>query len=246
MKSERYVIGADVGSQGMKTVLLNTSGSVVASSYAAYDPHYPAPTWAEEDSNDWEQALATTVRHVMQQAGVHPESVAALALASQVDGLVCVGKHGEVLRPAIIWLDRRATEQCTTLAQFTDASTLFHLTGANLDSSHVAPKILWVRDNEPRIFEQSRHLLLPGSYMAYRLTGEAVVDYSNASSTLLLDVKNRKWLQPLVNVLGLDEQQLGRVDGATSAIGPLSSKAAERLGLTTKTLVAVGSGDEHA
>ncbi len=246
MKSQRYVIGADVGSQGMKTVLLNTHGSVVASAYAAYDAHYPAPAWAEEDPNDWEQALATTVRHVMQQADVHPESIVALALASQVDGLVCVGKHGDVLRPAIIWLDRRATAQCATLAQFCDATTLFHLTGANLDASHVAPKILWIRDNEPHIFEQSRHLLLPGSYMAYRLTGEAVVDYSNASSTLLFDVKHKKWAQPLVNVLGLDEQQLGRIDGATSIIGPLTHNAAERLGLTTKTLVAVGSGDEHA
>lgn len=246
MQAQRYVIGADVGSQGMKTVLLNARGAIVASAYAAYDPRYPAPTWAEEDPNDWEQALATTVRLVMQQADARPESVIALALASQVDGLVCVGVHGEPLRPAIIWLDRRATEQCTTLAQLSDASTLFHLTGANLDSSHVAPKILWVRDNEPHIFEQSRHLLLPGSYMAYCLTGEAVVDYSNASSTLLFDVKDKKWAQSLISRLGLDERQLGRIDGATSVIGPLTSQAAERLGLTTKTLVAVGSGDEHA
>lgn len=246
MKPQRYVIGADVGSQGLKTILLNEGGAVVASAYAAYDPHYPAPTWAEEDPYDWEQALATTVRQVMQQAGVPPETVAALALASQVDGLVCVGDRGDALRPAIIWLDRRATAQCLTLAQSSAAASLFHLTGANLDSSHVAPKILWVRDNEPRIFEQARLLLLPGSYMAYRLTGEAVVDYSNASSTLLFDVKQKKWASSLINRLGLDEQRLGRVEGATGIVGPLTSKAAERLGLTTKTLVAVGSGDEHA
>ncbi len=246
MNLQRYVIGADVGSQGLKTVLLNESGAVVASAYATYDARYPAPTWAEEDPNDWEQALAMTVRHVMQQADVSPDAVVGLALASQVDGLVCVGKREEVLRPAIIWLDRRATKQCETLAQYSDASTLFSLTGANLDSSHVAPKILWVRDHEPHIFEQAHYLLLPGSYMAYRLTGEAVVDYSNASSTLLFDVKNKKWAQPLIHSLGLDEQQLGRIDGATSIIGPLTRQAAERLGLTTKTLVAVGSGDEHA
>jgi xylulokinase len=182
----------------------------------------------------------------MQQANVHPSSVVALALGSQVDGLVCVGKGGDVLRPAIIWLDRRATEQCHTLSQFIDAATLFQLTGANLDSSHVAPKILWVRDHEPIIFERSRYLLLPGSYMAYRLTGEAVVDYSNASSTLLFDVKQKAWSQSLLHALGVDEQHLGHVRGATSIIGPLTGEAAARLGLTTKTLVAVGSGDEHA
>src|SRR5437763_766658 len=167
-------------------------------------------------------------------------------MGSQVDGLVCVEEGGAVLRPAIIWLDRRATAQCDALAQHIRPSDLFHLTGANLDSSHVAPKMLWVRDNEPRIFERARYLLLPGSYMAYRLTGEAVVDYSNASSTLLLDVKQKSWSQRMLSITGLDEQRLGRVDGATSVIGPLTGEAAHRLGLTTNTLVAVGSGDEHA
>ncbi|HZS75105.1 MAG TPA: xylulokinase [Ktedonobacteraceae bacterium] len=242
----RYVIGADVGSQGMKTVLLDDSGKVVASAYAAYDPRYPAPNWAEEDPADWEQALVTTVQQVMQDSGVSPENVLALALGSQVDGLVCVSQDDRVLRPAIIWLDRRATAQCDVLEQHIAPDALFSLTGANLDSSHVAPKMLWVRDNEPRIFQQSRYLLLPGSYMAYRLTGEAVVDFSNASSTLLLDVKTKTWSQFMLQNTGLDEQRLGRVAGATEVIGTLTASAAQRLGLSTKTLVAVGSGDEHA
>ena len=244
--SYRYVIGADVGSQGMKTVLLDASGAVVASAYAAYDPHYPAPNWAEEDPADWESALTTTVRQVIQESGVKPTEVVALALGSQVDGLVCVGERGEVLRPAIIWLDRRATAQCNALEQYISPIDLFHLTGANLDSSHVAPKMLWVRDHEPAIFGGSRYLLLPGSYMAFRLTGEAAVDYSNASSTLLLDVRQKTWSQHMLNLTGLDEQRLGRVSGATSVLGPLTKEAAERLGLTTRTLVAIGSGDEHA
>jgi xylulokinase len=244
--SNRYVIGADVGSQGMKTVLLDASAAVVASAYATYDPHYPAPNWAEANPADWESALEMTVQQVMQEAGIRATGIVALALGSQVDGLVCIGKNDEVLRPAIIWLDRRATDQCDTLAQYINPKDLFHLTGANLDSSHVAPKILWVRDNEPDIFAQSRYLLLPGSYMAYRLTGEAVVDYSNASSTLLLDVKQKVWSQQMLKLTGLDEERLGRVDGATNVIGPLTPKAALRLGLTTQTLVAVGSGDEHA
>jgi len=241
--ANRYVIGADVGSQGMKTVLLDASGTVVASAYAAYDPYYPVPNWAEENPADWENALTNTVRQVMQETGVQPAEVVALALGSQVDGLVCVGEHDEVLRPAIIWLDRRATAQCDMLEQHISAAELFHLTGANLDSSHVAPKMLWVRDHEPAIFERSRYLLLPGSYMAYRLTGEVAVDYSNASSTLLLDVKQKAWSQHMLKLTGLDEQRLGRVSGATRELSPLTNTAAERLGLTTKTLVAVGSGD---
>ena len=248
MKSaaQRYVIGVDVGSQGMKTVLLDASGHVAASAYAAYDAHYPAPNWAEENPADWETALVATVRQVMHDAGAHPADVTALAMGSQVDGLVCVDHVGTALRPAIIWLDRRATAQCDALEQSISASELFHLTGANLDSSHVAPKILWVRDNEPAIFERARYLLLPGSYMAYRLTGEAAVDYSNASSTLLLDVQQKSWSPRMLNITGLDEARLGHVDGATSVIGPLTSEAARRLGLSPHTLVAVGSGDEHA
>ncbi len=244
--SNRYVIGADVGSQGMKTVLLDATGAIVANAFSAYDPSYPAPNWAEENPADWEAALTATVRQVIQEAGVQPAEVVALALGSQVDGLVCVGERDDVLRPAIIWLDRRATAQCDALEQHISPTDLFHLTGANLDSSHVAPKMLWVRDHEPAIFERSRYLLLPGSYMAYRLTGEAAVDYSNASSTLLLDVRQKTWSRRMLDLTGLDEQRLGRVGGATSALGPLTNEAAERLGLTTRTLVAIGSGDEHA
>ena len=244
--AQRYVIGVDVGSQGMKTVLLDASGNVVASAYAAYDAHYPAPNWAEENPADWEAALVDTLHQLMRVSGAHPADVAALAMGSQVDGLVCVDQNGAALRPAIIWLDRRATAQCDALEQHISATDLFHLTGANLDSSHVAPKMLWVRDNEPAIFERARYLLLPGSYMAFRLTGEAVVDYSNASSTLLLDVREKSWSPRMLQIAGLDEARLGHVEGATGVIGPLTSEAARRLGLTTHTLVAVGSGDEHA
>ncbi|MEO6888947.1 MAG: xylulokinase [Ktedonobacteraceae bacterium] len=246
LAADRYLIGVDVGSQGMKTVLLADSGLVLASAYAPYNPRYPAPGWAEEDPGDWEVALETTVNEVLHTARVRPGDVVALALGSQVDGLVCVDEQGDVLRPAIIWLDRRATAQCEELARHIDPAALFHLTGANLDSSHVAPKILWVRDNEPDVFARARYLLLPGSYLAYRLTGEVVVDYSNASSTLLLDVRQRAWSPRMLGLTGLDEQRLGRVAGATSIIGPLTTEAARRLGLTTRTLVAVGCGDEHA
>jgi xylulokinase len=246
ISAHRYVIGADVGSQGMKTVLLDEAGSIVANAYAAYDPRYPAPNWAEEMPAEWEAALTTTVRQVMHASGAPAGAVVALALGSQVDGLVCVGDNDEALRPAIIWLDRRATAQCDALGQSIASHDLFHLTGANLDSSHVAPKILWVRDHEPAIFARSRYFLLPGSFMAYRLTGEAVVDYSNASSTLLLDVRAKQWAQRMLNITGLDKERLGRVAGATSVAGTLSSFAAAKLGLTTRTLVAVGSGDEHA
>jgi xylulokinase len=242
----RYVLGVDVGSQGMKTVLLDAAGGLVASAYAGYDPHYPAPGWAEENPADWEDALATTIAQVMRTSQAQPRDVVALAMASQVDGLVCVGDDDEVLRPAIIWLDRRATPQCEALAAQIDPVELFHLSGANLDSSHVAPKMLWVRDNEADVFARARHLLLPGSYMALRLTGEAVVDYSNASSTLLLDVRRKEWSSRLLALSGLDVARLGRVTAATSVIGPLTKAAAARLGLTTSTLVAVGSGDEHA
>jgi xylulokinase len=246
-RSDEYVLGVDVGSQGMKTVLLATGEArVVASAYAAYDPHYPAPGQAEEDPADWEHALATTVHTVLHEAGVRPDMVVALALGSQVDGLVCVDAGGTVLRPAIIWLDRRATAECAQMEQLLAAATWFELTGANLDSSHVAPKMLWVRTHEPEIFARARYLLLPGSYLAYRLTGEAMVDYSNASSTLLLDVRQKRWSPNLLRITGIEEERLGRVAGATSVIGPLSAAAAARLGLTTRTLVAVGCGDEHA
>jgi xylulokinase len=240
-----HVIGCDVGSQSLKGVLIDGDGAVVAEASAPYDLSFPRPGWAEQDPDAWLQALRTTISALLERGGVAAGAVGTLGLASQVDGAVAVDRRGHHLRPAIIWMDRRAEAQCQALGQRIAKERIFEITGLNLDSSHVAPKILWLRDEEPEVYEAAGSMLLPGSYVVYRLTGERVVDYSNASSTMLYDVQNRGWSKEMLAVTGIDEALLGRVDAANKVAGTVTQEAGREVGLTPGTRVVVGCGDEH-
>nr|MDQ5811611.1 FGGY family carbohydrate kinase [Actinomycetota bacterium] len=186
-----HVIGCDVGSQSLKGVLIDGDGDIIAEASAPYDLSFPHPGWAEQNPDDWFRALSDVISALLSRGGVAASGVGALGLASQVDGVVPVDPRGRHLRPAIIWMDRRAEAQSRALGQRIAKARIFDVTGLNLDSSHVAPKILWLRDEEPDVYEAAEAMLLPGSYVVHRLTGERVVDYSNASSTMLYDVRSK-------------------------------------------------------
>ena len=241
-----YVIGCDVGSQGTKAILLSTTGDYVGEAYEGYLIDYPHPLWAEQPVERWLDALTLAIRRLLSESGVAAHHVRALSLATQVDGVIPIDAAGEALHPAIIWMDRRAGAQCERVRQNLDDEQIFQLTGLNLDASHVAPKIRWLEDQQPEIYERTAHFLLPGSYMAYALTGELGVDYSNASSTLLLDVHTKTWSTIMSSAFGIDLNRLAPLGAATATLGKLRPNVAESLGLSLETLVMIGCGDEHA
>lgn len=240
-----YVIGCDVGSQSLKGVLYDPDGRYVAEAARQYDMLFPHPGWAEQDATDWLVAIREVIGELLARTGVAPSEIGCLGLASQVDGLVPVGPTGEPLRPAIIWMDRRAEDETAALGRVMAADEVFAVTGLNLDSSHVAPKILWLRATEPDVFDRAVRLLLPGSFIVHHLTGEAVVDYSNASSSMLYDVRAKAWAPRMLEVTGLDAGLLGRIGAADEVAGTMTAAAAAELGLTTATKVVLGCGDEH-
>src|SRR5215207_406547 len=203
-----YVIGCDVGSQGTKAILLSLNGGFVCEAYEGYPIDYPHPLWAEQSVDRWLDALTVAIRHLLSESGVAAKNVRALSLATQVDGVIPIDSQGQPLYPAIIWMDRRAGAQCERVRQHLADEQIFQLTGLNLDASHVAPKIRWLADNQKDIYERSAYFLLPGSYMAYALTGELGVDYSNASSTLLLDVYTKAWSQIMADAFDIDLKKL--------------------------------------
>jgi xylulokinase len=241
-----YVIGCDIGSQSLKVILISSEGKTCGEAVASYPIEYPQPTWAEQSATVWMDALTQTVRSLLAQTGISPQSVLALGLDAQVDGVVAIDKHGSPLYPAIIWMDRRAVAQCEIAGRKISHEAVFKITGLNLDPSHVAPKIRWLADHQPRLFGKTTYFLLPGSYVAFALTGELGVDYSNASSTLLMDVRTRTWSQQMCEVFKIPMRSLPPIYPATQVIGTLRHEMAERLGLTTATKVILGSGDEHA
>src|SRR5690349_8019203 len=241
-----YVIGCDVGSQGTKAILLSTSGEFIGEAYEGYAIDYPHPLWAEQPVDRWMAALTLGIRRLLSESGISADHVRALSLATQVDGVIPIDSAGQPLHPAIIWMDRRAGVQCERARQNLEDEQIFQLTGLNLDATHVAPKIRWLADERPEIYERAAYFLLPGSYMAYALTGELGVDYSNASSTLLLDVHTKSWSPIMASAFDIDLKRLAPVGAGPATLAKLRPELAETLGLSAETLVMIGCGDEHA
>src|SRR5271157_1555468 len=241
-----YVIGCDLGSQGIKVILLSVDGQLAGEASAGYGIDYPYPTWAEQPASRWTEAMSAAVRKLIQLSGVSSQQIRAIGLDAQVDGVVPVDAAGNPLRKAIIWMDRRAVDQCSAAAKVCAPERIFQLTGLNLDASHVAPKIRWLADQEPEIYRKAAHFLLAGSYAAYHLTGEYAVDYSNASSTMLMDVRTKTWSEEMCQSFEIPIDRLVPICSSLTEIGRLRPHIAEQMGLQPATRVILGSGDEHA
>jgi xylulokinase len=221
-------------------------GRLVSETSESYGIDYPLPTWAQQPAQVWLEALVTAVRRLTSADGIQPSAILALSVAAQVDGVVPIGSDGQPLSPAIIWMDRRAVAQCDRVAQTQDVEKITRITGLNLDATHVAPKIRWLAENEPEVYRQARYFLLAGSYIVYALTGEVSVDYSNASSTLLMDVTSKTWSDEMCRLFEVERDRLAPIYPATACVGRLLKPMAERMGLSESTRVVLGSGDEHA
>lgn len=241
-----YVIGCDIGSQGAKTVLVSLDGSIIGEAYAGYEIDFPQPLWAQQPVERWTNALRDAVRKVLITAGVNGAAVRGLALASQGDGVVPVDANGNALYPCIIWMDRRSIAQTEALDTPENQFEFFNRTGLNLDATHVALKIRWLLENEPRVAERVARFHMAGSYMALHLTGEHAIDYSNASNTLLLDLRAKIWSPEMCAVVRIDPQTLPSISAASAVLGTLRPTVAQELGLSPGTRVMIGSCDEHA
>jgi xylulokinase len=240
-----FLLGLDVGSQSVKACILNDAGERVAVASSPCALSVPAASWAEQDPRDWQQALIAATRSACAQAGISAADEVTIGLACQVDGIVAADADHQPLRPAIIWMDRRAAVQSATLAERVGEQRLRSLTGLNPDSSHSGPKAMWLRDNEPDSYRAARWLGSVGAYMNGWLTGNVVHDHANASSSLLYDLEQRGWSEELLDAAGLDPRQLPEIGVAHHPIGTLRQQIARQLGLGAGTVVVCGTGDDH-
>ncbi len=244
--TDDFVIGCDVGSQGVKVTLLSLDGEVRAEAHSGYSVHHPRPGWAEQPAQVWSEAVGDAIRKLVVCSQVPGSRVRAIGLDAQLDGVVPVDHDGHPLRAAIIWMDRRAVVQCEAMARLADPESFFHRTGLSLDPSHVAPKIRWIAENEPQVVERAKYFLLPASFVAMHLTGEAWLDPSNASCTMLFEIQSKTWSDELCALFSVDRAQLPPIRETTGVVGGLRRGIAEALGLLPGTPVTVGCGDEHA
>lgn len=239
-----YTIGVDIGTSGTKSLLIDPDGNILAESSSAYSVSMPKPMWTEQNPEDWWAAVVKTVRAVIKQGRAKPADVKAIGLSGQMHGSVFLDKAGKVIRPALLWNDQRTTAECEEITQLAGGrDELIRMVGNPALTGFTAPKILWLRNKEPKRFARLKHVLLPKDEIRRRLTGELATDASDASGMLLLDVKKRNWSTELIGKLGLDVSMFGKVYESEQVTGSLLPEVAEKLGLTTDCLVVGGAGD---
>ena len=238
------VVGVDVGSQGTCAQALTPDGEQVAKAYVPHTLSYPQPGWAEQDAREWLGAVAQALAEVRRV--VDGAAVRAVSFGSQLDGLVAADADGEPLGPALIWMDRRAGAQCEEAAKRIDPERLRELTGCNLDPGHVGAKVAWLREHRPDQHARARWFLLPGSFVAWHASGELAVDPSNASSSMLLDVRSGDWSPEACDAFEIDSGSLARIKPAHTVLGPVAPWLRDAAGLDPATQVVLGCGDEMA
>lgn len=242
----KYILGIDLGTSATKTVLFTEKGEKVASSSREYPLLQPQNGWAEQNPSDWWQAAVETLSDVVKNSGVNACDIVSLGISGQMHGLVTLDENGEVLRPSIIWCDQRTGKECEEITALVGRERLIEITANPALTGFTASKIMWVKNNEPEIFEKCRHILLPKDYIRYMLTGDFATEMSDASGMQLLDVPNRKWSDEVLNALGIDKNMLGKLYESPEVTGTISEEAARRTGLSTETKVVGGAGDNAA
>ena len=242
------LIGIDIGTSGTKTLICDEDGKVLATAMAEHPIHSPKPGWSEQDPEDWWQASIKATRAVLKKAKLKAGDVSAIGLSGQMHGSVFLGNGEKALRPALLWNDQRTQKQCDEITSKAGGrEKLIDMVANPALTGFTAPKILWVRENEPKVYEKTRHILLPKDYIRYRLTGEYATDVGDASGTLLLDVRHRQWSDQLLSILEIDKSLLpAKVHESHEVTGALNAQAARSLGLNEGTPVVGGSGDQPA
>ncbi len=237
-------LGIDIGTSGTKTLAIDAEGQILAAAMETYPCYVPKPLWSEQDPNDWWEATVKSVRQVVRKARLKAADVKAIGLSGQMHGSVFLDKDNQVVRRAILWNDQRTAAECEEIEQRAGGrKKLIEMVANPALTGFTAPKILWLRNKEPKNFAKTRKILLPKDEIRRRLTGEYATEVSDASGMLLLDVAKRNWSKELLSRLELDADLFGQVYESEQVTGTLTPEAARLLGLSTDCVVVGGAGD---
>ncbi len=238
-----YILAHDLGTTGNKSTLIDTTGKPVATEFEPYSTAYPHPNWAEQSAADWERALIGCSRRLLAPGTIVPEQIAAVSFSGHMQGALVVDAQGKPLRPAIIWADQRATPQAEFMSRSCGEDTIYRLSGHRVSPAYTAAKVLWVRDNQPDIYQRTVWVLQPKDYAAWLLTGVIATDYSDASGTQVFDLQQRRWSDELLRAFDLRADIFPPVHPSTTIIGRVTPAAAQTTGLLAGTPVVIGGGD---
>jgi xylulokinase len=241
-----FFLGIDASTTATKALILNESGSVVAVSSTDYPFETPRPLWSEQDPALWWNGATRSIRQALHTAGLQGSDISSIGLTGQMHGLVLLDEDGRVLRPSILWNDQRTAAECDEIRERIGREELISITGNDAVTGFTAPKILWVHNNEPEIYERTRHILLPKDFVRLRLTGEYATDVAGAAGTLLMDIRTRRWSAHVLEQLNIPEDWMPSTHEGPEVTGRVTKEAAEAAGLTAGTPVVAGGGDQSA
>ena len=239
-----YYIGVALGASAVKLLLMEADGSIKNIVSKEYPLSFPNPGWSEQKPEDWWNAVVAGIKELTD--GFEKDKVAGISFGGQMHGLVILDSEDNVIRPAILWNDGRTTKETNYLNNVIGKDKLSQYTANIAFAGFTAPKILWVKENEPENFKKIAKIMLPKDYIAYKMTGVHSCDYSDASGMLLMDVKNKCWSKEMMEICDVKEEQLPKLYESFEVTGNLTESAAAELGLTTNCKIAAGAGDNAA
>jgi len=241
-----YFLGIDTSTTSSKALLIDEQGNVVAVASNSHTLQTPKPLWSEQDPLEWWEAVSASIKSVLEKAGIGGERIGAVGLTGQMHGLVLLDEAGNVLRPAILWNDQRTQSQCDEIHQIIGREKFIQITGNIALTGFTAPKILWVKENEPDVYAKAKHVLLPKDYIRYKLMGEYAMDKADGAGTVLFDLKSRDWSDEVLSALDIPRAWMPKTFEGTEFTGYVTNEAASLTGLKVGTPVAAGGGDQAA
>ena len=237
-------IGIDLGTSAVKLLLMDGEGEIKNVVSKDYPLEFPRPGWSQQDPEDWKNAVLESIPELL--CGFDATQVAGIGAGGQMHGLVVLDENDNVIRPAILWNDGRTAKQVDYLNGVAGKEKLSQLTANIAFAGFTAPKLLWMKENEPDLFARISKIMLPKDYINYILTGIHCTDYSDASGMLLLDVEHKRWSQEMLEICGISETQMPKLFESYEAVGTLKPDVAKALGLSDKVVVCAGAGDNAA
>ena len=239
-----YYIGVDLGTSAVKLLLMDGKGAIKNIVSKEYPLSFPKPGWSEQNPEDWDKQVMAGIKELI--AGIDGSEVAGISFGGQMHGLVILDKDDNVIRPAILWNDGRTTKECDYLNNTIGKNKLSEYTANIAFAGFTAPKILWVKENEPENFAKIAKIMLPKDYIAYKLSGVHCTDVSDASGMLLFDVKNRTWSKEMCEICSVKEEQLAKIYESYETVGNILPSVAKELGISENCKIVAGAGDNAA
>ena len=239
-----YLLGLDIGTSGVKALLVSSEGKIISSKTVSYPLKTPHSGWAEQSPYDWWEATVKVISKTISNIHINSSEIKGISLSGQMHSSVFLNEKMEVIRPAILWSDTRTSEQCKEIyTKVGGLNQLIHYVSNPALEGFTAPKILWLKENEPENYQKVKYILLPKDYIRYRLTGELFTEVSDAAGTLLFDVIKKRWSTSLLEKLEIKQDLLPPVLNSFDLAGRITKPIAEKTGLKFKTPVVAGGAD---